>query len=75
MTERLISPQNVKAEMIVCQRHPKGYALPTTLQRLKVKCLQRISGALGLATDVPAAQTRKGDGSHTFGHPSHCARY
>lgn len=38
---------------------PKGTPYPLYSKRLRIKCLRRIAGALGLATDASAAQTRK----------------
>jgi len=37
----------------------KGTSYSLHSKRLEVKCLQRMSEAIGLATDAPATQTRK----------------
>ena len=38
---------------------PKGITYSLHSKRLRIKQLQRIAGALGLARDEPASQTRK----------------
>ena len=38
---------------------PKGTLYSLHSKQLRIKCLQRIAGALGLVTNAPAPQTRK----------------
>ena len=37
---------------------PKGTSYPLYSKRLRIKCLRQIAGAMGVAIDVSAAQTR-----------------